>query len=1030
MKYTCNNIFMVRTPSLPAKVFLDLLHFDGKNIEDFIQKNALNDFMDKSILLSSRELYNAKNRNLQQSSKKEKSRNLSYLKYLTRAATRPTPYGLFAGVSLGEFSDQSYGKEMVINKNKAIVECRVDHAWLSHFIYELERNPVVYPQLQVKFNQNCYVSGDRLKNPYYANHGFSQEKKSVINRNHIRNTPLITLIKEKSRNFLSYAFLKTIIQDHYPEVPTEKIIETINILIDNEILLTNLRVPSNEADGLAHVLKVLKPLQGIDLKKESLQKLQTLLYQINKESQIEKIPLATVQEIYSLMEGLLCQTEEKDFLAVNKGIVLSENKLPKELKNTIERFIESVACLQVEGSSPLEKFKQKFQEEYGTDIEVPLCEVIDPNRFNGLAYLENGQVFRREEKDRKIKQIVDEKILYCLQTQEEEIILQRSDFASLESEEGDRFPESFDINFFVTKKKNGYCLTLSPIGGSRSAGDMFNRFSYVLDPELFKNYKKNNKKWVSPNPDVISVGIREENNKGRLGNVNGHTNENPYYVPIATIGDQSDSQMLTLDDLLIGMQNNQYIYIKSRSNKKLCKFKLNCMININLLSDVARLLQYVSYDNERSLISRIYNLFGNNYVFIPRIVFEGIITHPKRWNFPALLLKTDTFSAFITSFKKLCEKYHVDNVVYLVDEDNRLPLPLEKISSLEILYRHLRKYGFLQLDELEENLLTSGACIDNHGNNYVTEISCSLLRLTKEQNQIYLDDSLDYQLQENDRVLSLTQDGWIYVKLYQMDDRENEVLQCLGKALPNLGSPNIFYLRYSDEIGKHLRVRFQYKEASEAQDYLPTLQILLKNFQEYGLVNKIQFDSYYRENNRYGGSQLIKLAEQVFFADSRFVISLLNEFNTDEINDLEQVYLLGISHILTSFFDLQEDMLKQVALVPLREENKKAFRRKKQNYIHKVQQLISRDFSNLSNEVYLCIIERERAIKTYRYRISKVVQLTNSKESIISSVIHMFCNRLTGDRSLEQKYINIIREALFNIVEKERRLAKPGSDGM
>jgi len=33
----------------------------------------------------------------------------------------------------------------------------------------------------------------------------------------------------------------------------------------------------------------------------------------------------------------------------------------------------------------------------------------------------------------------------------------------------------------------------------------------------------------------------------------------------------------------------------------------------------------------------------------------------------------------------------------------------------------------------------------------------------------------------------------------------------------------------------------------------------------------------------------------------------------------------------------------------------------------------------------------------------------------------MFCNRLTGDRSLEQKYLNIMREGLSNIIEKGKR---------
>lgn len=140
MRYSCNDIFMVRTPSLPASVFSDFVQFEGNDVENFLQQTPFRDFMDKSILLSSRELYNAKKRNLQSSTKKSKARNLARIKFLIRACTRPTPYGLFAGAALGEFCENPNIEPLVIDERKAILECRADYSWLSHFIYEMENN--------------------------------------------------------------------------------------------------------------------------------------------------------------------------------------------------------------------------------------------------------------------------------------------------------------------------------------------------------------------------------------------------------------------------------------------------------------------------------------------------------------------------------------------------------------------------------------------------------------------------------------------------------------------------------------------------------------------------------------------------------------------------------------------------------------------------------------------------------------------------------------------------------------------------
>lgn len=1020
MKYICNDIFMLRTPGLPANVFSKFLNIEDGSIEDFVQKNDLGSFVDTSVLVSSRELYKAKDRILQHGTKKSKAREASLIKYLTRASTRPTPYGFFAGVALGEFRRDVNPEKLVIDEEKTVIECRVDHSWLSHFTYELENNPVVCAQLQVRFNNNCYVSGDRLKNPHYSNHGFIASKSDVVKRNHVRNTPLITFIKQEAQSFIDYNELKSKLQNRYPDVPEEKIISTINMLMDNEILFTNLRVPSNCVNGLEYILKVLEPIEGIERQKGDLWKVNELINQISNEHRMDGIDKAAIQEIYALLEGLLEQGSEKDLLAVNKGIVLRENKLPYELKATIEKFIEGITCLQVDAPSRLEKFKQQFQEEYGSHVEVPLCDIIDQNNFNGLSYLDINQPFRSE-KDQKIKQIVDEKILYCLQSQGEEITLCQDDFSSLGEIKEDQLPESFDINFFVTKEDHYYHLSVAPIGGSGVAGDMFNRFGHVLDADLFARYRENNNRVVVPDSEVIDVEIREGSTRGRLSNINDHSSDHQYYIAIATNDDHSEATELSLDDLLIGMTNDR-LYIKSRSQGKRCRVRHNCMVNPNVLSDVTRFLLYVTSDNERGIVSRIYDLFQNKYVFVPRILFEGVVIHPRSWNLPSHLFELSTLQSFAESFQILRHKYSIDDIVYLTESDNRLMLNLDKDYAVEILYKHIRRSKALQLDELERNVLTNGICLGTTGRSYVSEISCSLVRSADRESGLKLDDQLERILQNENRPMMLLQDGWIYAKLYHMDDRENEVLNYISYSLNSIGDPKFFYLRYSDDIGRHLRVRFKYPDESIAQIYFLALQKMLMSFQEHRLINKVQFDIYFRENNRYGGNKLIEFAENVFFADSRFVIGLLNEFNVEEADGLERAYLLGIITVLTAFFDCLEDMFNQVNQVQILDENKKEFRRKKQAYIKQVERLLSRDYSDLTEQITLLIVERAKAIQRYRDRVLEIEQLTNYRENIISSVIHMFCNRLKGDRGLEQKYLNIVREALSNIIEKRKRL--------
>ena len=1020
MKYTCNDIFMVRTPSLPVKVFSDFMTFQG-GVEEFIAQRQLNNFFDKSILIATRSLYEANGKS-KQSKKKARSKELSLIKFLIRSSTRPTPYGFFAGVSLGEFSDDTLADDLIIDEGKAIIECSVDYSWLSHFVHELEKTPTVYTQLQLRFNNNCYVSGDRLKNPHYSNHGFVSPGVTVVNRNHIRNTPLITYIKQEAQTFVDYNVLKSRIQNKYPDVLEEKIISSINMLMENEILLTNLRVPSNCVNGLEYILKILEPVKGMEKQKADLLKVNLLITKINNEREPESINAATIQTIYAILENLLDQSNRKDLLAVNKGIALKQNKVPHEMKETIENFVEGLLHLQMETPSQLEKFKQKFQEEYGSGIEVPLCDIIDQNSFSSFLYLENDKPIR-DGKGQEIKRIVDEKILYGLLSQGEEVSFCKNDFSALGTINEGKLPESFDINFFVTKKENRYNLRIAPVGGSGAAGDMFNRFSRVLNTNLFHQYEENIKNKKIIDSDFITVEVREGSTKSRLSNINNRSSKHDYYIALATNDDNSNAQELLLDDLLVGLQNGR-LYIKSKSKGKFCKVVQASMVNAKMLSDVAQFLLYVSADHETSLLSSIYTTFSYDFVFVPRILFEGIVVRPKCWNLPVHLFELSTLASFAESLQKLRHKYRIDDIVYLSEFDNRLMLNLTQSYSIEIIYRHMKKNKILRLDELEQNVLTDSVCLDGDGNGYVSEISCSLVLLTGGKRSFVLDNRLEYVLQKEGRSLMQLQDGWIYAKLYNVADRENEVLNYIALSNDDIGAPKFFFLRYSDESGKHLRVRFKYTDENEAQNHMAEIQKMLMHFREYKLINKVQFDIYFRENNRYGGSQLIELAEEVFFADSRFVISLLNEVNIEEEAGREYAYLLGICTILTAFSKSMTEMFEISNKTPLLDGNKKVFRGKKKAYIQKIEQLASSGFSGLSEGVILLIAERDRVIKKYHNKIIETDSLTATTEEIISSIIHMFCNRLTGDRTLEQKYLNITREALSNIIEKNQRISK------
>lgn len=89
------------------------------------------------------------------------------------------------------------------------------------------------------------------------------------------------------------------------------------------------------------------------------------------------------------------------------------------------------------------------------------------------------------------------------------------------------------------------------------------------------------------------------------------------------------------------------------------------MLVSHLNSKVINFLRTISDEYEDKIINRIFNLFKNEYIYIPRIKFEGVIIHPKSWRFTIQDLNIKNFKEFKNDFNQLIHKYKVDNYVYM-----------------------------------------------------------------------------------------------------------------------------------------------------------------------------------------------------------------------------------------------------------------------------------------------------------------------------------------------------------------------------
>src|SRR5579875_562065 len=81
------------------------------------------------------------------------------LRYIVRMCSRPTPFGLFAGVGLGHWHTHT---DLTLENPTVHHRLRPDMGWLLAFIQRLEQDEKLLPHLQLMRNATAYVAGSRL----------------------------------------------------------------------------------------------------------------------------------------------------------------------------------------------------------------------------------------------------------------------------------------------------------------------------------------------------------------------------------------------------------------------------------------------------------------------------------------------------------------------------------------------------------------------------------------------------------------------------------------------------------------------------------------------------------------------------------------------------------------------------------------------------------------------------------------------------------------------------------------------------
>ncbi len=944
MRYKCKDVFMIRKPMGSIEGYIRVLRdeLDCDQVLELYESLDIKDLLEEGLLISSKDFYESTQLigQLEVGTKQYKNISSSLLKYIVRAKTRPTPYGMFSSVGLGEFEEFSQEKSIIVSskENKKVI--RVDINWLCKLVKKIESDSDILIKLKVKFNNICYGFGDRIKNPYFSNFGDIARTNDYIESNNIRRTKLVDLIKANTFNFIGVKDLIEIVKDAYKDVPYELVFQAIEHLVENEYLLTDLRLPAYCNDELDYLITTLGEI-GFNQTNKLIELRE--LFCMYRDSFDSKQSVEILNRIYAIMQNL---QESSNYIMVDSGMQFCKNKLPITVKNKIENFCNKFAGIYLDNKnySKLDTFIEKFIETYGVNVEVPLKEIIDENGFNGLSYI-NFSVKDIDDRERQIRKIVDEKILLALMNQQECVELLSEDFEKISQVGEANTILSFDINFYITESNNEYLLSIGPNVGSSKGGAMFQRFEQVFDHDLFQKYKSIYKDELELAKDnYLLVEARELSIRGRSNNVMNKNKNYEYCFPIGLSCDSSD-KVITTEDLYIGVNENGKVYIKSKEFNRICKFIYDNMLNINSNGKLLFFLREVSNMYENKVLDRVEILHSNQYVYSPQIKFEDVVVSPRQWIFTQQHLEGRNFDEFKKDFEKSVEIYKVDKWVYLVEYDNRLIVNINNDIYLRWIYLYFKHTKKIHLCALEEGLLNGSILIDEQGNRYISEMVFSLIKDVNKPSNNDVSKAYDLQLsliEDENRNVAPFKDGWVYFKIYINGKKTNDVLKGVEQFTKE-NAVEFFYLRYHDSEGAHLRIRLKFSSRKEALNKIESVCDKLENYKKHRVISKWLIDEYSKEVNRYGGAALINDIENVFFIDSVFCINLLKQFDLEQEEDIEKSYLIGLTHLLKNLCENEKDMLEILDCLNCKKLHREEFNMKRKQYIDLISKLLSNE---------------------------------------------------------------------------------------
>jgi thiopeptide-type bacteriocin biosynthesis protein len=1024
--------FVVRAPLLPVERYLRLAGAGGPDWPD--GGSAPGDGVARlAVLVASPTLAAALDRERSGPGRDAASRS-SLLRYLIRMSTRPTPYGLFAGVALGAWADRT---DLALAGGPRRTRTRPDMGWLMRVVLALEADPEVRRHLRLVANACATERDGRVLLADRATGGRGPGPDVSV-----RATAVVRRVLALARRPAPYDVLVAGVAAATPGASSERVAGLVDELWRQDLLLSDLRPPPF-GDPAGHVRQ---RLFRVEPARATAERLAAILDEAAAFDRLEAgEAAAALPRLRERLRTIPAGDADADaeVIQVDSALALAGEGLSSQVAREAAHATELLLRLHPAPGGPayLATYRSAFEARYGHDRWVPLLELVDPRAGLGLPWASPSHHAHRHGHSGRSGDVARDELLLdlaagALRDGKLEVELDEELIAALATWEPNPWwlPPSLELSGFVLARspqavdEGEFRLMVGPNLGAAAAGRGIGRFADLLGAPAERLLGEVAQAEQARQPGMIAAELAYAPLRYRAGNVAVRPRHRGYEIPVGVPPSLPDDRVVRPDELAVGVRGGRLrLWWVPRGTEVVVTS--GHMLNPQGAPDLCRFLQEVGYDGVTTPTGFDWGL-AEALPFLPRVRAGKLVLRAARWRQPRGLalarLQPEDERCFAAALPAWRRRWRVPRHVYLSAGDNRLLLDLDDPGQAAQLRRQLRRgRGDLVLEEALP--APDDAWLPGPGGRYAVEVVVPLVRRQRDPTA-GKDTTAGSQAQvtvlaDADRRRPPGSD-WLFLCLYGPRADENQLLAGpvgeFAERLVDRGQVDGWlFVRYADPE-PHLRLRFHGDPGSLLSVVLPSAAVWAARLVADGRCRRFGVEVYDRELERYGGPKATELAETLFCADSAATAALLRQLR-GPARDLDRIELavLSVDDLLGSLgMDLAARARWAADDGPSTAAGREYRIRK-----DRLRRLLAGADGVLHEDhggVLAVLAERRRAVAPLATDLAALAdagELTRPLPTVLRSYVHLHCNRLLGPAADdEQLVLGLLRRTLASLV--------------